>query len=173
MTHRQLAIAGFCLVALFTGLVVWQIWFAVPAVGRVSVAFLGMTNDAMGATAALFQLTNGMVHNIGFSAGPIELQGSEGWPKGSNHTVYVATHLGPAYKVGAGQTQCFSVSITNVNASIVWRVPVVYANIGSRLDAWLDKVKVVLKRPVAGVAWWTYTPEIVGLSNQPMQPTPR
>lgn len=164
---------GFCLVALLTSLLLWLISLLVPARERISVGFLGVTNDITGAPSALFQLTNGLGRDIGFAAGPIEVQGSKGWPKGSNHTIYVGTHLGPAYKVRAGQTQCFSVCLTNVNSIMEWRAPVVYAKIASPMDRLLDSIKVVLKRPVGGVAWWTYTPPLVGLSNQPAQLTPR
>lgn len=170
MTIRQLALTSFCLVALLTSLCLWLVSALVPARGQISVGFVGLTNDATGATAALFQLTNGLGRDIGFAAGPIEMQGSEGWPKGSNHTIYVGTHLGPAYKVRAGQTQCFSVSLTNLNSTMVWRVPIVYAKIASPMDALVDSIKVVLKRPVGGVAWSTYTPPVLGLSNQPAQP---
>src|SRR4051812_19771798 len=173
MTHRRLVILLICLGAMMACFLVGEI-ASLPAHagGHVSVAFLGLTNDAFGAKGALFQFTNGLTRDIGFSAGPIEVKSSEGWPHGSNHTVYVLTHLGPAYKVPSGRAETFTVPVSDVEEA-TWRAPIVYARVGSRLDSWVDRVKGVLGRPVGGVAWGTNTPEMVGLSNQVMQPTPR
>ncbi len=165
MTYRHLVILLLCFGAMLTCCLVWQMASPRAPTGKqVSVAFLGLTNDTYGTRSALFQFTNGLSRDIGFSAGPIEILGSDGWPHGSNHTVYVLTHLGPAYRVSVGGAQVFTVPVSGLQG-VTWRAPIVYAKVGSRLDSWVDKIKGVLGLPVGGVACGTNTPEMVGLSN--------
>jgi hypothetical protein len=80
--HDTLVILLICMGAMLACFLVGEI-ASLPAHagGRVSVAFLGLTNDAFGAKVALFQFTNGLSRDIGFSAGPIEVKSSEGWPQ--------------------------------------------------------------------------------------------
>lgn len=173
MTPRRLVILLMCFGTMLACLLVGESSsLSVPSGRQISMAFLGLTNDAFGAKEALFGITNGSTRDIGFSAGPIEIRGSDGWPNESNHMGYLLTHLGPAYKVSSGEAQAFTVPVSNVEGA-AWRVPIVYAKLGSQLDSWVDRVRVVLGRPVGGVAWETNTPEMIGLSNQVVQPTPR
>lgn len=172
MTQRRLVLLLICVGAMLACFLVGKITSAPAHAGGLgSIAFLGLTNDVFGAKGVLFQFTNGLTRDIGFAAGPIEVKSSGGWPHGSNHTVYVLTHLGPAYKVSSGGAQAFTVPVSNMEEA-TWKVPIVYARVGSRLDSWVDRVKAVLGRPVGGVAWGTNTPEMVGLSKV-VQSTPR
>jgi hypothetical protein len=119
---------------------------------------------------AAFSFSNGYPRAIGFAAGPVEIRQSEGWPTGSNHTWYVLTHLGPAYKLAPGANQAFTVSVSNVQGA-AWRIPIIYTGIGTRFDWWVDHAKEALGRPLGGAAWSTNTPEMVGFSNQAVQRT--
>ena len=135
-----------------------------------SVAFVRFTSDAYGGNAAQFELTNCFTRDIGFSAGPLEIRGSNGWPRGSNYTWYLLTHLGAAYKLGPGVKQSFVVSLSNADR-VTWRIPIVYARVGSRLDSWIDRGKAAIGKPVGGAVWKTNTAEMFGLSNEAVQRT--
>jgi len=166
-----LGILAVCLAGAIGVLVAWEILSLPPRrSGSVSLAFVGFTNDATGGKAAQFELACGFARDIGFSAGPVELRGSKGWPEGSNHTWYVLTHLGPAYNVGPGRKQSFLVSLSNVDGA-TWRAPMVYAELGSRLDLWVDRVRAALGKPLVCVALMTNTPDMVGVSTQTVRVT--
>ena len=132
--------------------------------GSVSLAFLGFTNDASGATMAQFTFSNGSLRHIGFGAANVQVRQANGWPQG-----WMLTN-GPCYSVPPGMTQSFTVLLPNVEGA-VWRVPIVYARVGTKLDSWIDQAKSVLGLPNVARPWYTNTLEMLGLSNESVQPT--
>jgi hypothetical protein len=127
--------------------------------GSISVAFSGFTNNAAGAALAQFTFSNGYSRHIGFAAANVQIRQANGWPQS-----WILTN-GPAYDVGPGTTQKFSVLLPDVEGA-VWRVPIIYHKVGTKLDSWIYQAKSIAGWPHVSRPSSTNTAVMVGLSNK-------
>jgi hypothetical protein len=128
----------------------------------ISVAFSGFTNNAAGAELAQFTFSNGSSRHIGFAAANVQIRQANGWPQ-----TWTLTN-GPAYDVGPGMTQRFAVPLLDVEGA-VWRVPVIYDRVGTKLDSLVYQARSIVGWPHVSRPSSTNTAEMIGLSNETVQ----
>jgi hypothetical protein len=167
-TWRLKVVVASLLGAAVCAVLVWKIRFA-PARprGSISVSFVGFTNSASGAVSALFGFSNGFPREIVVAAGAVQVRQSKGWP-----TVSVYGHpAGPVFMVAPSGAQIFVIHLPKVDG-VVWRVPLHYEEVDTKLDQWTQRTKgaLGLARPVK--TWMvTNTPDMLGVSVHTMEPT--
>jgi hypothetical protein len=127
--------------------------------GSISIAFSGFTNDPAGAALAEFTFSNGYSGRMGFAAANVQIRQADGWPKS-----WILTN-GPDYDVRPGMIQKFSVLLPDVEGE-VWRVPIIYDKVGTKLDSWIYQGKSIAGVPHVARPSSTNTAEMIGLPNQ-------
>jgi hypothetical protein len=182
MTAKRFAIVATCLwLGLMCLFLVWAVR-ATPRkqTGGLSVAFAGLTNDAAGGTLAQFKVANTFSRRVAFGIGEVQVRQTNGWPD------WMRVVGGAAWiPVRAGSDGLFSVSTRSLEG-VTWRVPLMYSvdlsfieDLRFRIDglAWsIPRWRPSQPPPVRhGDAYhrsfFVYGPEMMGLSNPPVQRT--
>jgi hypothetical protein len=148
--------------------------------GGLSVTFAGLTNDAAGGTLAQFKVANTFSRRLAFGIGEVQVRYTNGWPD------WMRVAGGAAWiPVRGGSDGLFSVSTRSLEG-VTWRVPLMYSvdlsfieDLRFRIDglAWsIPRWRPGQPPPVRhGDAYhrsfFVYGPEMMGLSNPPVQRT--
>jgi hypothetical protein len=168
----------------FLGLVcLLLIWPARKAGGGLSVTFAGLTNDAAGGRLAQFSVANHFSRQVRFGVCEPQFRQTNGWPD-SCRVAGGAAWL----PVAPGRERVFSVPAPPLDGAN-WRVPLMYAEDLS----FRDNVRFRIALLAWGIPRWrpgkpapvrsggdtfhrtsfTNGPEMLGVSNHPLQATAR
>ncbi len=101
-----------------------------------------------------------------FAAGAVQIRQANGWPAVS---VY-GQPAGPVFTVVPNGTQLFGIPLPKVDG-LVWRVPLHYELMATKLDLWTLRIKAALGLGgTAKPALFTNTPEMLGVSARAVEP---
>ena len=131
---------------------VWQILCAPSRPrGNVSVGFVGFTNSPSGAVSAQFTFSNGFPRGLIVAAGAVQIRQRKGWP-----AVSVYGHpAGPVFTVAPNAAQGFVMRLPKVEGAL-WRVPLTFEKMDTRVEQWTERVKAALclSKPGTSRACW-------------------
>lgn len=175
MTAKRNAAAGAAFFGL--GLVLLLAWGVHPrpsaSTGGLSVAFVGLTNDASGAELAQFNVSNRCTRRVELGVNEAQIRQATGWPD-------CATNLGGSnwFSLPAGTNLLFSVPAPSIEGA-AWRVSLDYCEDRPFHEEVFETGKgmvgyAIFKltgHPSCGIRGgsWSeiYGPEMLTLSNQP------
>lgn len=161
------------------GVVLLILWTVPPEprtrTGGLSVTFVGMTNDASGATLARLNFANAFTRRVELGVDEVQIRQTNGWPNWTRNAG--GTNW---FSVAAGSNLLVLVPAPSIEGA-TWRVPLTYQEHQPLGEESLDKSKALIGYGLAKLAGspfqgirrrpWSlkYGPELLWLSNQPPQ----
>jgi hypothetical protein len=101
-----------------------------------SIAFVGLTNDAAGATLAQFTLANAFSHSVRVLVGDVEVLQTNGWP----NVIVNTSGYGFERSMPARSGLVFSLPVP-IEQGATWRVPLGYKKNRGKVELWIEDIK--------------------------------